>query len=131
MPQPKYVLRFEFEWKVDEVLWPGNDAARQDFNDVGPLAEEELTQLSVETWQQIRALTKWHDMSLNWNYPPDPGPWRQEECDRFNQTAEALLERIRSELGSDFEVINLHKPMQEDPDLDAYLADPKGFRRSN
>lgn len=129
MPQPKYVLRFEFEWRVEEVLWPSNNAARQDLNDVGPLAEEDLPQLSAETWQQMRALTEWHDTSLNWSYPPDPGPWRQEECDRFNQATEALFERIRAELGADFEVINLHKPIQEDPALDAYLADPKGFRR--
>lgn len=79
----------------------------------------------------MRAVAAWHDTSLNWDYPPDPVPWRQEECDRFNQAAEALLARIRAQLGSDFEVINLHKPIQEDPDLDTYLAAPKRLRRSN
>jgi hypothetical protein len=70
----------------------------------------------------------WHRASLNWDYPPDPGPWRQPECDRFNAAAAKLLTDIRVELGPTFEVINRQDKMVEDPDLDAYLADPKGFR---
>ncbi|HKB41225.1 MAG TPA: hypothetical protein VKD72_32665 [Gemmataceae bacterium] len=40
-----------------------------------------------------------------------------------------LVADIRRELGSDFEMINRQQEIREDPDLDAYLADPIGFRR--
>lgn len=74
-------------------------------------------------------MAAWHDASLNPAYPPDPGPWRQPECDRFNEAAEALLAAVRAELGDRFEVIDDQPDAAEDPDPDAYLADPAGFRR--
>jgi hypothetical protein len=74
-------------------------------------------------------MSQWHDSSLNWDYPPDPGPWRRPECDRFNTAVRGLLEDIRRELDPDFEIINQQDEVREDPDLDVYLADPKGFRR--
>jgi hypothetical protein len=60
---------------------------------------------------------------------PDPGPWPQAECDRFNAAALALFEQVAAKLGEEFAVINAQQPVHEDPDLDAYLQDPKGFRR--
>jgi hypothetical protein len=74
-------------------------------------------------------LAEWHDTSLNWDYPPDPGPWRQPECDRFNDAVASLLADIRRALGPEFEVIDEQVSCVEDPDLDVYLADPKGFHR--
>jgi hypothetical protein len=71
----------------------------------------------------------WHHASLNWDYPPDPGPWTQAECDRFNAAVAELVAAIRVELGSDYEVINRQQQISEGPELDAYLADPEGFRR--
>jgi hypothetical protein len=70
----------------------------------------------------------WHDQALNWEYPPDPGPWRQDECERFNQAAKDLLITVRQELGDHFEVIDELVEETEDPDLDAYLRDPKAFK---
>jgi len=40
-----------------------------------------------------------------------------------------LLAAIRAELGADYEVADEFGEVHEDPDLDAYLANPKGFRR--
>jgi hypothetical protein len=40
-----------------------------------------------------------------------------------------LLAALRRELGPEFEVIDAQGELAEDKDLDAYLADPKGFRR--
>ncbi len=40
-----------------------------------------------------------------------------------------LLADIRRELGAEFEVIDQQGQAVEDPELDAYLADPKAFRR--
>ena len=59
--------------------------------------------------------------SLNWEYPPDPGPWRQAECDAFNAAARDLYEVIANELGATF-VVDFHQePLKEHPELDVYL----------
>lgn len=50
-------------------------------------------------------MTHWHDTSLNWDYPPDPGPWEMEEYERFDSAANALLTIIQTELGPEYEVI--------------------------
>ena len=127
--QARYELRFFCEWRGG-CLWPGNDAASRDF-DVGPYDSLDPCPLplSLATLERCRRLIEWHDTSLNWEYPPDPGPWRQSECDRFNAAVLELLMDIRRELGAEFEVLNRQTAVVEDPDLDAYLADPKGFRR--
>ncbi|GAB4141280.1 MAG: hypothetical protein Fur0046_17200 [Cyanobacteria bacterium J069] len=126
MPQTCQIYFF-YDWGCDSPFWCGNDAARTQF-DVGPIAPETLG-CSAQTSAAIRALAEWHDAALNWNYPPDPVPWRQAECDRFNAALEALLDRIRAELSEDYELIDKQRRFTEDPDLDRYLADPKGFRR--
>jgi hypothetical protein len=95
----------------------------------GSPIEPEYLPLSPETIARVYELIEWHDQSLNWEYPPDPGPWRQDECDRFNSAARELLEICRRELGENFELINAHKNISEDPDLDAYLQNPKEFKR--
>ena len=63
-------------------------------------------------------MAEWHDGSLNRDYPPDPGPWRQPECDRFNAASAVLLADIRAELGPEFEVIDRQARCEEDPELD-------------
>jgi hypothetical protein len=124
-----YELRFFFEWGGG-CLWPGNDTARRDF-DLGPydLLEPSPLPLSPAILGRCRTLAEWHDTSLNWDYPPDPGTWRQSECDRFNAAAAELLADIRRELGPAFRVADSRLVCVEDPELDTYLADPKGFRR--
>ncbi len=127
--QTTYELEFFFEWGGG-CLWPGDDAARRDF-DLGPydLPEPCPLPLPATVLERCRKLAEWHDTSLNRDYPPDPGPWRQPECDRFNIAAAELLADIRGELGPAFRVIDRRLLCTEDPDLDRYLADPKGFRR--
>jgi hypothetical protein len=126
---PMYKLRFFFECGGG-CLWPGNDAANRDF-ELGPydVLDPCPLPLSAATLERCRRVAEWHDASLNWDYPPDPGPWRQPECDRFNEAVRHLLATIRAELGEQFEVINRQPEAVEDPDLDAYLADPAKFRR--
>jgi hypothetical protein len=124
----KYKLRFFLEWG-DGCLWAGDDAAQAEFG-YGPLDTEDGTlPLSPQTWARCQELAAWHDTSLNAVYPPDPGPWRQSECDRFNEAVKHLLPAVRAELGDRFEVINRQPEVVEDPDLDAFLADPEAFRR--
>ncbi len=85
--------------------------------------------LSHRTIEKIYALAKWYDTALNWDSPADPGPWRQEECERFKVALEALLEEIHAELSEEYELIDNQSRPNEDPNLDRYLADPKGFKR--
>jgi len=125
-----YVLRFFFEWGGG-CLWPGNDAARRDL-DLGPydLLDPCPVPLSPTTRRRCQEMGAWYDTSLNWDHPPDPGPWRQAECDRFNAAVSELLAGIRKELGPGFEVVDDQVRTVEDPDLDDYIADPKGFHRT-
>jgi hypothetical protein len=97
----KYLSRLMFEWGGG-CLWCGNDAALDRF-DVGPI--EDQVPLSPETRWQLNALSTWHDQSLNWHYPPDPGPWSADEYERFELAATQVLATIRAELGPDFEVV--------------------------
>jgi hypothetical protein len=129
MPSQVYLLRFFFEWHGG-CLWSGNDAATRDFG-YGPLdlLDPCLLPLSAATLSVCQRLSEWHDTSLNWDSPSDPGPWRQAECDRFNADVARLLAVIRGELGSAFEVIDRQVQCSEDPDLDEYLANPQGSRR--
>jgi hypothetical protein len=123
--EPEYVIRYRFEW-LSVCFWAVNDATEEEFGN--PIDPEELP-LSQNTIQWAKELADWHNGALNWDYPPDPGPWRQEECDRFNRAAKELLITVRQELGEHFEVIDARIEEREDPDLYAYLRDPEGFRR--
>jgi hypothetical protein len=40
-----------------------------------------------------------------------------------------LFDAIVAEAPADVEIVNRFEGRHEDPDLDRYLADPKGFRR--
>ena len=123
---PSYRIRYCFEWGTG-CLWSADAATKEQFGyDIAP----EALPLSAYTIERVNELVAWHDRALNWAYPPDPGPWRQDECDRFHQAAKALLFTLREELGERFDVSDALVEMQEDPDLDAYLRDPRGFRRT-
>ena len=128
--QSKYVLRFFFDWRAGGCLWSGNDAAYRDLGH-GPPGEYDPCPLPLSTavLEQCRQMASWHDTALNWKSPADPGPWRQAECDRFNAAVMELIANIRQELGVEFMVIDHQDRRAEDAELDAYLADPDGFRR--
>lgn len=90
-----------FEWGGG-TLWCGNDAALERF-DVGPV--EDRLPISEKTRQRLNELSALHDTALNWEYPPDPGPWTKEEDERFDANANELLSAIREELGPEYEVV--------------------------
>ena len=90
-----------FEWGGG-CLWCGDDVTLERF-DVGPI--ESRLPLSQSTRRTLEQISAWHDRSLNWNYPPDPVPWRPEESARFDSGAEGILEVIRRELGPDFQIV--------------------------
>lgn len=117
----KYRFRVFFDWSAENCLWPDNKAAYEKFG-AGYTPIEEYP-LSQETKWQVVELSTWHDGALNWYSPLDPGPFRQEECDRFNIAAKELFETLERELGEDFELVNEQEVLNEDPRLDQYLAE--------
>ncbi|MDP9363464.1 MAG: hypothetical protein M3Q10_04400 [Chloroflexota bacterium] len=98
MEEP-YRLRYFFDPGSGIYLWSGNAQARSAFG--YPVCIEELP-LSPDTILEARRVTASFDRSLNWDYPPDPGPWDQVQCDGFNAAARARLARLRRELGDGF-----------------------------
>src|SRR5262245_33470274 len=97
----QYRLRLMFEWGGG-CLWCGDDATRARF-DVGPV--EDRLPLSDDTRDRLSELSARHDTALNWVDPTAPGPWTPDNEADFEAAAQKLLERIRSELGSDFVVV--------------------------
>ena len=95
---PRYHVRLMFEWGGG-CLWPGNDAARSEF-DVDYV--EDRLPLSEETRRRLEELSVWHDTSLDWDDPAGPSPWPPGEDERFERAAAEVLERVRAELGPDF-----------------------------
>lgn len=100
MPE-KLQINLMFEWGGG-TLWCGNDLARARFP-VGNI--EEFLPIASETLARLNDLTQWHDTALNWDYPPDPGPWDASEQSRFSDAANAILKLIQDELGSEYQVV--------------------------
>jgi hypothetical protein len=117
--QEKYRLRFFFDAGSGICFWTANKLTEARFKNY-PVQAEALP-LSPKTIEQINQIATWYDRSLNWDYPPDPSPWRQEEWDRFNRAVKDLLDTVRQELGDSFEISNEYTDGNEDPDLDEYL----------
>lgn len=97
----RFRIRLMFEWGGG-ALWCGNEATLAKFS-AGPI--EEKLPLRATTIERLGHMTRWHDTALNWDYPPDPGPWEAVEYKKFDDAAEALLAVIQEELGIGFEVI--------------------------
>jgi hypothetical protein len=119
-------VRFFFDAGSGGLLWP---ISEPDWQAWGSPIDPGRLPVREELRDEVVRLVDWYDKSLNWDYPPDPGPWRQPECDRFNETARRTLLWLRQELGPDWEIVDGFQDLHEDPDLDRYLGDPRGFRR--
>jgi hypothetical protein len=92
--------RFFFDAGSGTLLWaaPADQAEwgypiDLDRLPVGPALRAELAELVAR-----------YDTSLNWEYPPDPGPWTGEEDRRFNADVRRVLGRLRAELGPAWEI---------------------------
>ncbi|WP_020640849.1 hypothetical protein [Amycolatopsis balhimycina] len=100
------------------MLWGGPGPADLDELPISPSLRAELDDLAAQ-----------YDESMNWDYPPDPGPWREARCERFNADVRAALARLRAELGPTWEIEDGFSELHEDPGLDRQLAGPKGFKQ--
>lgn len=125
--ETKPLLAFWWDWKCISPFWQANDAAYSRFG-YGEITSEDLG-LPPELVADLVSMAKWHDSSLNWNYPPDPSPWRQAECDQFNAKSKELFFLCQKALEPSIILIYKHGDEKEDRDLDRYLAEPISFKR--
>jgi hypothetical protein len=128
--KPKYKISFWFEWG-GQCFWAADERTRKEY---GYAINPQRLPLSPWIAALAEELGAWHDTSLNWASPPNPGPWRQEEYDLFNAVVKRFFEVVRKELGNDFEITNNQGEVHENPnfdeywrenDLDAYLRSHK------
>jgi hypothetical protein len=96
----RFHLRLMFEWGGG-CLWGRNAAVTQTFG-VGHV--EDLLPLTDETRARMEELSIFHDTALDWNDPAGPSPWTPDDVARFDRAALELLERIRAEVGPEFQV---------------------------
>ena len=118
--------RFFFDAGSGGVLWPTGLPDQQAW---GYPVRLDALPISPALRDDLVRIAEWYDASLNWDYPPDPGPWREPECHTFNAAVRRAVNQLRAELGAEWEIADDFDELHEDPDLDRYLADPAGFRR--
>ncbi|GLP68034.1 MULTISPECIES: hypothetical protein [unclassified Streptomyces] len=90
-----HYLRFFFEAGVDTPLWPEDTASPY-----GCPCELARLPIKPETRAELARLSEWYQSSIDWDYPPNPSPWSEEELQRFKEQAGSALEVLRRELGA-------------------------------
>lgn len=99
-----YHLRFFFEYGVDTPLWPGPWNLPDFDSPYGyPCALEKLP-ISAATGNELTRLAEVYQSSLDWDYPPDPSPWTEDQKESFRRMADAALQALRRDLGDDWTV---------------------------
>lgn len=99
-------MRYRFSPMFGICLWSSNAEAVAKF-DYG--VDSSTLPVPENTWRRMLYLSAWWDTSIDWNYPPDPSPWDDEERRRFNVEAQKMLALLREQLGADFEIVDESK----------------------
>ena len=119
--------RFFFDAGSGTALWT---TSPEDRERRGYAVDPRQLPISQALQDDLMSLIAQYDTSLNWDYPPDPGPWREPQCRQFNHAVHQAIERLRRELGPAWQIHDAFDELHEDPDLDRYLADRVGFTRT-
>jgi hypothetical protein len=101
-----YKFRYFFDPGSGVCLWSGDDGTRERFD--YPVESRKLP-LSGNLQRRLDYVVAWYDTAINWDYPPDPSPWSDEEWTRFRGETDALLGALRQALGPDFEIVDERK----------------------
>ncbi|MEV6496116.1 hypothetical protein [Streptomyces prunicolor] len=88
-------LRFFFEAGVDVPLWP--DTMDSSY---GYPCELERLPITPALQAELTRLSERYQSSIDWDCPPGPSPWSDDELQLFTQQARAALEALRRELGT-------------------------------
>ncbi|MFJ6479308.1 hypothetical protein ACIQK6_04040 [Streptomyces sp. NPDC091682] len=99
-------LRFFFEAGVPHTpLWP---AAPDMDGPYGSPCELDRLPISARTRTELVRLCRWYQSSIDWDYPPAPSPWPQEEWQLFRRRADTAFAALCQELGGDWQVEMTH-----------------------
>lgn len=96
-------LRYFFDPGSGICLWAADDESRALF---GYTVELEKLNLSRDTAVLGRRLISLFDGSINWEDPVGALPWSEKQKSQFLQESAIFYERLVSELGPSFTVIN-------------------------
>lgn len=97
----KYVLKYMYDWGSGTCLWSVNEAAHKQYD--YPIDLDDLP-LSDELKKELDFLVDKHDEALDWDYPPNPLLWSEQEQADFISRAKKAYYLIVKELGDDYEV---------------------------
>ena len=98
----KYQLRFWFE-HGGTCIWGMNTMAKEKY---GYPIKNEVLPISAELIKKLNALEQEYATYLDWECPSNPSPWTIEQKTDFLNKTTAIYEKLKTELGSDFELIN-------------------------
>jgi hypothetical protein len=104
MAAAKYRLRFFFDTGAGVCLWPGNDAAREKYDDA---IDPRSLPLPEETIEDVERVTAWFDHWMDWANAPAPNPdWDEAENARWEAAARQVLDKLRRQLAPEHEIID-------------------------
>lgn len=98
----KYILKYWFE-HGGTCLWSTNDLAKNKFDYA--IANEKLP-ISKSLIKELYALEEEYHGYLDWEYPPNPSPWTENQKSDFKYRANKVYHKLLSELGIEYEIIN-------------------------
>jgi hypothetical protein len=102
-------LRFFFDAGSGICMWSADEISKEKF-DGYPVECNELP-LPENLWRKLRYLTAWYDTSIDWSYLPDPTPWSNEECLRFNEEVSVTLKEVITKIGCEYTIENEFEPI--------------------
>lgn len=96
-------LRYFFDPGSGICLWAADEESRVLF---GYPVELENLNLSQDTVSLGNRLISLFDGSINWDDPAGASPWSEEQKSQFVRETVVFYERLVSELGAGFTVVN-------------------------
>lgn len=96
----KYKLRFFFEFG-GYCLWADDERTTKKFGYAIPC---DALPISKELIQELTYLEKEFQTSLDWEYPPNPSPWSEEQRQIFEKRTKKAYEKLVIELRECFDI---------------------------
>ena len=94
---------------ADYGAWPLWDSEAPEYNiDPNTLPISEDTKRRLLTWADV------YDATLNQEYPPSSAFKSQEMERAFRREGSLLIQQLRSELGSDYEIVGVKRQIEPD-----------------
>jgi len=97
----KYKLRFFFDCGSGICVWAENEIAQKKYG--YPVANDMLP-ISKALANELDSLVIEYDDSIDWEYPPNPSPWTEEQIIDFSNRVNVAYIELCKELGPNYEV---------------------------